>query len=139
MIFINYLKKYSLITLGVLYFLARLINLVKLPIFNDEAIYLNWGWKSLHGAGLFHSLYDGRLPFLIWVFGILESLIESSLFLGRFISVIAGFLILLGIYFNFLDRYMPSSQKSAYVTDRASGYGIPETIKFLKNVLKIKR
>jgi 4-amino-4-deoxy-L-arabinose transferase-like glycosyltransferase len=79
--------------------LTRIINLTKLPIFNDEAIYLDWGWKSLHtSAGLFYSLYDAKPPFLIWIFGIFESIINSPLFMGRFVSVLAGLLTLIGIY-----------------------------------------
>jgi 4-amino-4-deoxy-L-arabinose transferase-like glycosyltransferase len=81
------------------YLITRLINLTKLPIFNDEAIYLDWGWKSLHtNAGLFYSLYDAKPPFLIWIFGIFESLFGSPLFIGRFVSVLAGLLTLIGIY-----------------------------------------
>ena len=36
--------------LGV-YVLFRLSNLTLLPIFNDEAIYLDWGWRETHSAG----------------------------------------------------------------------------------------
>jgi 4-amino-4-deoxy-L-arabinose transferase-like glycosyltransferase len=95
----EFVRKHSLITISAAYLLSRLINLTKLPIFNDEAIYLDWGWKSLHTtAGLFYSLYDAKPPFLIWIFGLFESVIRSPLFAGRLVSVIAGLLTLIGIY-----------------------------------------
>jgi len=87
------------ILLAILYFLARLPKLTKLPIFNDEAIYLDWGWRALNLPGqLFVSLYDAKQPFLIWVFGLFENLLKNPLFAGRLVSVITGFLTLLGIY-----------------------------------------
>lgn len=85
--------------LSILYFIFRLINLTKLPIFNDEAIYLDWGFRETHRAGfLYYSLYDAKQPFLMWIFGIAESLISDPLFAGRFVSVAAGFLTFTGIY-----------------------------------------
>lgn len=88
-----------MITLSAIYLLSRFVNLTKLPIFNDEAIYLDWGWKSLHtNAGLFYSLYDAKPPLLIWIFGILESIASDPLFVGRFVSVLTGLLTLIGIY-----------------------------------------
>lgn len=96
---IKNIRSHSLITLSLAYLATRLINLTKLPIFNDEAIYLDWGWRSLHtNAGLFYSLYDAKPPFLIWMFGIFESVIYSPLFMGRLVSVLAGLLTLIGIY-----------------------------------------
>ena len=95
----KFIRKHSLASLSAVYLLTRLINLTKLPIFNDEAIYLDWGWKSLHTtAGLFYSLYDAKPPFLIWIFGLFESIIRSPLFAGRLVSVMAGLLTLIGIY-----------------------------------------
>ncbi|HUC94837.1 MAG TPA: glycosyltransferase family 39 protein [Candidatus Saccharimonadales bacterium] len=97
--FTKFIRNHSLVTLSVIYLITRLVNLTRLPIFNDEAIYLDWGWKSLHtNAGLFYSLYDAKPPFLIWIFGIFESLFGSPLFVGRFVSVLAGLLTLIGIY-----------------------------------------
>lgn len=95
----KYIQNHSLFALSLIYLLSRLINLTKLPIFNDEAIYLDWGWKSLHtSAGLFYSLYDAKPPFLIWIFGIFESISHSPLFMGRLVSVLTGLLTLIGIY-----------------------------------------
>ena len=97
--FTKFIQNHSLVTISALYLLTRLINLTKLPIFNDEAIYLDWGWRSLHtSAGLFYSLYDAKSPFLIWIFGLFESIIHSPLLAGRLVSVLAGLLTLIGIY-----------------------------------------
>jgi 4-amino-4-deoxy-L-arabinose transferase-like glycosyltransferase len=84
---------------ALLYFVLRLINLTKLPIFNDEAIYLDWGWRETHRTGnLYYSLYDAKQPFLMWIFGISESIFSDPLFAGRLVSVFAGLLTLVGIY-----------------------------------------
>jgi 4-amino-4-deoxy-L-arabinose transferase-like glycosyltransferase len=94
------IKKNRLILLIVLfYFVFRLINLTKLPIFNDEAIYLDWGFRETHRAGfLYYSLYDAKQPFLMWIFGVAENIFSDPLFAGRLISVCAGLLTLVGIY-----------------------------------------
>lgn len=93
------IKNKYLILLVIFYFAFRLVNLTKLPIFNDEAIYLDWAWRETHSAGfLYYSLYDAKQPFLMWIFGIMENIFSDPLFAGRLVSVIAGFLSLLGIY-----------------------------------------
>ncbi|QQG41993.1 MAG: glycosyltransferase family 39 protein [Candidatus Woesebacteria bacterium] len=95
----QFIHNHSLATLSVIYFLSRIVNLTKLPIFNDEAIYLDWGWKSLYtSAGLFYSLYDAKPPLLIWIFGVFENIFNSPLLAGRIVSVMFGFLTLAGIY-----------------------------------------
>lgn len=82
-----------------LYFLIRLWNLTLLPIFNDEAIYLDWGWRSITIPGqLFYSLYDAKQPLLMWVFGVSSSIFTDPLFGGRVVSVVTGFFTMLGLY-----------------------------------------
>ena len=90
-------NKFLLIVIA--FFLIRLPFLTKLPIFNDEAIYLDWGFRETHVAGnLYYSLYDGKTPLLMWIFGIFETFITNPLFAGRLVSVLFGFLTLFGIY-----------------------------------------
>lgn len=90
--------KYFLLILA-FYFLLRLTNLTLLPIFNDEAIYLDWGWREIHYPGaLYYSLYDSKQPLLMWLFGIAESIFSDPLFAGRVVSVLFGAFTLLGIY-----------------------------------------
>jgi len=97
-----FIKKYRyLILLLFVYFLFRLFFLTRLPIFNDESIYLHWGWKELRISFpnfLFLSLFDGKQPLLMWIFGIAESFIPDPLLAGRLVSVMAGMFTLLGIY-----------------------------------------
>lgn len=91
-------KKYFLL-LSAVYFILRLTNLTKLPIFNDEAIYLDWGWRETHIPGnLYYSLYDGKQPFLMWIFGIFEHFLPDPLFAGRLVSVLFGFATVISIY-----------------------------------------
>lgn len=91
--------KKDIFILSVVYFLVRLSYLTKLPIFNDEAIYLDWGWRAINMPGhLFVSLQDAKQPFLMWIFGISQNIFSDPLFAGRFISVLAGSLSGLGIY-----------------------------------------
>lgn len=95
-----FLKQYPVFLISLCYFVFRTINLTAIPIFNDEAIYLDWGWRETHVPGyLYYSLYDAKQPFLMWFFGISQSLFVDPLFAGRFISVLTGFASLLGIYF----------------------------------------
>lgn len=85
--------------LTIFYFLFRVFNLTKLPIFNDEAIYLDWGWRETHNPGyLYYSLYDAKQPLLMWIFGIMQQILPDPLFAGRIVSVFTGFLALLGIF-----------------------------------------
>lgn len=92
------LNKYLVFLTG-FYFLIRLINLTKFPIFNDEAIYLDWGWRETHVPGyLYYSLYDAKQPFLMWIFGIMQQLLPDPLFAGRIVSVFTGFITFLGVY-----------------------------------------
>jgi hypothetical protein len=81
-----------------LYFLSRLLNLLSLPIFNDESTYLLWGQIMTEGKGqAFYSLYGSKPPLMLWIWGILEKLPIDILVSGRLGTVLFGFLTLLGI------------------------------------------
>jgi 4-amino-4-deoxy-L-arabinose transferase-like glycosyltransferase len=91
-------NKYFVILI-IFYFLIRLINILSFPIFNDEAIYLDWGWRETHVPGyLYYSLYDAKQPLLMWIFGIMQQVLPNPLFAGRIVSVVAGLLTFLGIF-----------------------------------------
>lgn len=80
--------------------MLRLPNLTLLPIFNDEAIYLDWGWRmTTPNEDLYLSLQDNKQPLLMWVYGIFSRLLPDPLFTGRIISIITGLFTLIGIYF----------------------------------------
>lgn len=82
-----------------LYLLFRLPFLTGLPIFNDEAIYLDWGWRTINIPGmLFYPLFDAKQPLLMWIFGFAQKLFPDPLFAGRLVSVLVGLLTGLGLF-----------------------------------------
>lgn len=96
---VSFFRKHPVFTLSFIYFLFRIPYLTILPIFNDEAIYLDWGWRMTHEPGyLYYSLYDGKQPFLMWFFGIFQTILADPLFAGRLVSIFSGWLCLYGIY-----------------------------------------
>ena len=113
------IKNRVLIILSISYFLFRLVNLIKLPIFNDEAIYLDWGFRETHVPGyLYYSLYDSKQPFLMWIFGIFQTILPDPLFAGRLVLVIFGFLTLAGVYkicIQYFDKKIATIASISYI------------------------
>ena len=97
---INPPKHWSLILLGFLFILTHLLFLTRLPIFNDESIYLDWGWRSLHAPGLaFYSLADAKPPLAIWYYGLTYTFgPHNPLFTGRLLAVLASLATLVGLF-----------------------------------------
>ncbi len=94
-------KDFFIIAILVLfYFLTRLINLEKFPIFADEGIYINWSKIAWHDASMrFISLTDGKQPLQTWAtIPLLKIFPNQPLFAGRLFSVITGFASLIGIF-----------------------------------------
>lgn len=98
----NFSKKdwLLIICLIFVYFLTRLINLEKFPIFTDEGIYIHWAKIAWHDASLrFISLTDGKQPLQTWAtIPLLKLFPNNPLFAGRLFSVIAGFASLIGLF-----------------------------------------
>ena len=100
-----------------LYFISRLINLTLIPIFTDEAIYLRWSqimagdWKYLY-----LPLTDGKPPLFMWLTALAMKVLPLSdpLFVGRLVSVFAGFFAMLGVYFA--ARQFFDDKKIAYLS-----------------------
>ncbi|MBI2442682.1 MAG: glycosyltransferase family 39 protein [Candidatus Levybacteria bacterium] len=93
------IKKYPFLLISAVYFAFRLFNLTKLPIFNDEAIYLDWAWRETNEPGmLFYSLYDAKQPLLMWFFGIAMHLLPDPFFAGRLVSVLLGWVGMFGVF-----------------------------------------
>lgn len=113
--FLIFIKRYKwLLLILCTYLIFRLVNLTLLPIFNDESIYLDWGWREAHIPGyLYYSLYDSKQPLLMWFFGMFQQFLSNPLFAGRLVSVIAGIFTLLGIYY-FCRKYF--NQKTAVIS-----------------------
>ncbi len=83
-----------------LYFLTRLINLDKFPIFSDEGIYIRWAKVAWHDASWrFISLTDGKQPLQTWgTIPFLKLFPDNALLAGRLFAVTTGFIALVGIF-----------------------------------------
>jgi 4-amino-4-deoxy-L-arabinose transferase-like glycosyltransferase len=100
----RFFKKYIWIVLGLgiltLFFFTRFYNILSLPIFTDEAIYIRWAQIAANDAAWrFISLTDGKQPMYVWIAMILMKLIEDPLLAGRLVSVLAGLGTMIGIFF----------------------------------------
>ncbi|GEM_PF-2746328 len=103
------------IFLTLLFLITRLYNLTLLPIFTDESIYIYWakfiGYTHSHW---FISLTDGKPPLFIWIMTFFLKISPSSFYLiaGRFISVLAGAITIIGVYK--LTEILFNSKKTAF-------------------------
>ncbi|MEK7450755.1 MAG: glycosyltransferase family 39 protein [Patescibacteria group bacterium] len=103
------------IILTVLFFASRLYNILSLPIFTDEAIYIRWAQIAKQDASWrFISLTDGKQPMFIWLMMISLRFIQDPLLAGRAVSVGAGFMTLIGMYF--LGREIFKSNKIGLIS-----------------------
>lgn len=83
-----------------LFFFSRLYNLLQVPIFTDEAIYLRWAQiASGDPAWRFISLTDGKQPLFIWFVVVVMRFVDDPLLAGRLVSVASGFFTMIGIFF----------------------------------------
>lgn len=88
------------VSVSLLYFTLRLINLTLQPIFADEAIYIRWAQIMKAEPTLrFISLSDGKTPLFMWLMTPLFKIFTDPLFTGRLLSVISGYFTLLGVLF----------------------------------------
>lgn len=106
--------------LGVLYAGTRLPNLTKLPIFTDEAIYIRWSQiGSRDPAWRFISLTDGKQPLFTWIVMVTLRIFDDPLFAGRFVSVVAGAISMIGIgllgYEMFKDKRIATGASILYL------------------------
>jgi 4-amino-4-deoxy-L-arabinose transferase-like glycosyltransferase len=95
-------SKKQLIYLGLIflvYFLTRIFNLTKLPVFCDEGIYIRWSQIMRTNANLrFVSLQDGKQPLFMWLTIPFLKIFSDPLFAGRMVSVVSGFFTLIGVF-----------------------------------------
>lgn len=100
----NFVLKYKVeIILGliiiILYFTLRIPNLTLQPIFADEGIYIRWAQVMRAEPTLrFLPLSDGKTPLFMWSIIPLLKIFDDPLFAGRFLSVLAGFTTLSGVF-----------------------------------------
>lgn len=82
------------------FLISRLVNITKIPIFTDEAIYLWWAKIGLlDNSQRFISLTDGKQPLLIWLFTLAMRYIQDPLLAGRIVSVLCGLTGMIGMFF----------------------------------------
>jgi len=82
------------------YACSRLFALSSLPIFTDEAIYVRWAQIAGNDAAWrFISLTDGKQPSWVWIAMVIQRVIEDPLLSGRLVSVGAGLLTMIGMFF----------------------------------------
>ncbi len=118
-----------LATIGIitLYFLLRLTNLTGLPLFTDEAIYIRWAQIALQDASWrFISLTDGKQPMFIWWGMITLKLFKDPLFAGRMVSVLCGFITVIGLFFlgNEVFRTESVTSKILSFTKKSVSIGV---------------
>jgi len=81
------------------YFLTRLQNLTSIPVFGDEAIYIRWSQIIKNEETLrFIPQTDGKQPLFMWISAVLLRFNYDPLATSRFVSVISGFFLLVGIF-----------------------------------------
>lgn len=108
---LSFLKRYKAeILIGcilfIVYFFLRLTNILHLPIFTDEAIYVRWAQIAKQDANWrFISLTDGKQPMMIWLAMIFLKFIKEPLLATRMVSVFAGFGTIIGLYFIGKDLF----------------------------------
>jgi len=100
----DFIRKYGwlFLALGIftLFFFTRFYNILGLPIFTDEAIYVRWAQiASNDAAWRFISLTDGKQPMFVWIGMVLMKFIHDPLLAGRIVSVLAGFFSMIGLFF----------------------------------------
>lgn len=89
-----------------LYAVTRLVNLTKLPIFTDEAIYIRWSQIGSRDANWrFISLVDGKQPLFTWIMMVLLRFIQDPLYAGRLVSVFAGAVTTVGLWFTTYELF----------------------------------
>lgn len=109
------LEFFVLVFLVILYLFSRFYSILALPIFTDEAIYIRWAQIAKQDANWrFISLTDGKQPMFIWFMMISLRFIQDPLLAGRIVSVGAGFLTLIGMYF--LGREVFKSNKIGLIS-----------------------
>ena len=85
--------------LALLTFISRIFNLLKVPIFTDEAIYIRWAQIGLADpAHRYISLTDGKQPLFTWLMYPFLMIFNDPLYAGRFVSVASAVLAVIGIY-----------------------------------------
>ena len=102
-----------LLLLLTLFFATRLINIMSLPIFTDEAIYVRWSQIARQDAAWrFISLTDGKQPLFIWGAMNMMRIVKDPLLAARLVSVFAGLGTLIGVMVLSLELFKKKREGS---------------------------
>ena len=113
--------------LVVLYFVTRLTNIMSLPLFTDEAIYVRWSQIAKQDAAWrFISLTDGKQPSFIWIAMNIMRVVSDPLLATRLVSVFAGFGTLIGIMLLSLELF--KKKRTGSVMNRIFGHLLEDKI-----------
>jgi 4-amino-4-deoxy-L-arabinose transferase-like glycosyltransferase len=97
-----------------LFFISRFYNILAIPIFTDESIYIRWAQLFRDNSHqVFVSLVDGKQPFFIWVASVFLRFMHDPLLAGRLTSVLTGLFTMAGIYF--LSKELFKDRKVALI------------------------
>lgn len=97
-------KKYRWLISGgtfliIAFLLSRLYNILLIPLFTDEAIYVRWSQIARFDASWrFISLTDGKQPLFVWLTMTVMRFVSDPLLAGRLVSVGAGFASMVGLF-----------------------------------------
>lgn len=90
----------ALLVLSGLLITSRLYNILALPMFTDEAIYIRWSQIAKQDPSWrFISLTDGKQPLYVWITMVVMKFVKNPLLAGRLVSVAAGFGTMIGLFF----------------------------------------
>lgn len=94
-----------------LYFFLRLYNILNLPLFTDEAIYIRWAQIAEQDANWrFISLVDGKQPMYVWMAMVFLQFVKEPLLAGRLVSVLAGLFTTIGLFFLANEMFRKSEE-----------------------------
>jgi len=92
---------------------TRLIGIEKTPIFNDEMLYMRW-IQEIHDGYLMRPLDNGRQPLYLWIATMLDSFVHDESLSLRYVSVVAGFFSMIGLWF--LAKKLFVNSAVSYIT-----------------------
>lgn len=91
--------KYLIVPIIFLYLFTRFQNLLAIPVFGDEAIYVRWSQIIRNVETLrFIPLTDGKQPLFMWLTAAALKFYSDPLFVARSVSVLSGLGILIGLF-----------------------------------------
>lgn len=121
-----------------LFFISRFFNIMQLPIFTDEAIYVRWAQIARFDSNWrFISLTDGKQPSFIWVAMSFMRIIDDPLLASRTASVFAAFGTLIGVMLISWELFKKRISEGGIIKQMFGHLREPGPIGFLAGLLYI--